>query len=276
MLTSPEGARFHFDAGALCMELLTTGGPGPFVRYEALHEPEDLARWLALSRLRLAPGQVSIDGAGLATIRGLRDAILRTARAHAHAYGGAKYVHGVDGVYGADAPARGTGYGAAAESKAGGEVRGESRGENTVENQVEYQRVSRGQGEVTLGIDGQAERAGGTHAGKRRGPLIRPEDLETINRVAAAPPLVPQIGADGSRTLLLPVGAGQVASTIARDAVALFTGPLATRVRECSADNCYLVFVDASRPGRRRWCSMERCGNRNKVRALRARVDHPR
>ncbi|WP_411292945.1 CGNR zinc finger domain-containing protein [Streptomyces sp. CBMA123] len=26
-----------------------------------------------------------------------------------------------------------------------------------------------------------------------------------------------------------------------------------------------------SRPGRRRWCSMERCGNRHKVRALRAR-----
>ncbi|MEE1805114.1 CGNR zinc finger domain-containing protein, partial [Streptomyces sp. BE133] len=28
---------------------------------------------------------------------------------------------------------------------------------------------------------------------------------------------------------------------------------------------------DTSRPGRRRWCAMERCGNLHKVRAHRAR-----
>ncbi|MEV6911021.1 CGNR zinc finger domain-containing protein [Amycolatopsis sp. NPDC051071] len=31
--------------------------------------------------------------------------------------------------------------------------------------------------------------------------------------------------------------------------------------RECSADDCYLLFFDTSRSGNRRWCSMERCGN---------------
>ncbi|MBB2948223.1 hypothetical protein FB565_008006 [Actinoplanes lutulentus] len=40
---------------------------------------------------------------------------------------------------------------------------------------------------------------------------------------------------------------------------------------ECSGDTCPLVFVDSSRPGARRWCAMERCGNRHKLRALRAR-----
>ncbi|MGC4762555.1 CGNR zinc finger domain-containing protein [Micromonospora sp. DT46] len=51
----------------------------------------------------------------------------------------------------------------------------------------------------------------------------------------------------------------------------LFTGPYRDRIRECATHDCYLVFVDTSRPGRRRWCAMERCGNRHKVRSLRAR-----
>jgi predicted RNA-binding Zn ribbon-like protein len=63
----------------------------------------------------------------------------------------------------------------------------------------------------------------------------------------------------------------QLLSAVARDAVDLFGGPHAHRIRECASDDCHLVFVDTSRPGRRRWCSMEHCGNRHKVRALRAR-----
>jgi predicted RNA-binding Zn ribbon-like protein len=39
----------------------------------------------------------------------------------------------------------------------------------------------------------------------------------------------------------------------------------------CGADNCYLIYLDTSRPGNRRWCSMERCGNRAKVRGHRSR-----
>jgi predicted RNA-binding Zn ribbon-like protein len=53
--------------------------------------------------------------------------------------------------------------------------------------------------------------------------------------------------------------------------IELLSGPLAVRIRECASDDCPLVFVDSSRPGARRWCAMERCGNRHKLRALRAR-----
>jgi predicted RNA-binding Zn ribbon-like protein len=53
--------------------------------------------------------------------------------------------------------------------------------------------------------------------------------------------------------------------------IELLSGPLSERIRECASDNCPLVFVDSSRPGTRRWCVMERCGNRNKLRALRTR-----
>jgi predicted RNA-binding Zn ribbon-like protein len=190
-LRSPEGTSWLFDPGTLCLELLTTGGPGALARYEILHAPGDLAGWLALSRLRLDPADIRVSAGELGDARRLRDALWRLARATA------------------------------------------------------------------------------------RRDTRRPEDVAEVNRAAARPPLVPRIAADGARAWELPADAGRALSVIARDAVDLFTGTLAGRVRECGADDCHLVFVDTSRPGRRRWCSMERCGNRHKVRALRARRDHP-
>ena len=50
-----------------------------------------------------------------------------------------------------------------------------------------------------------------------------------------------------------------------RDAVRTMSRPTRDRVRKCAAENCYLLYLDTSRPGRRRWCSMQRCGNRHKV-----------
>jgi predicted RNA-binding Zn ribbon-like protein len=67
------------------------------------------------------------------------------------------------------------------------------------------------------------------------------------------------------------VRATQALSTLAREMIELLSGPFSGRIRECASGDCPLVFVDTSRPGARRWCSMERCGNRHKLRALRAR-----
>ncbi|MFJ3214767.1 CGNR zinc finger domain-containing protein [Kitasatospora sp. NPDC086801] len=186
-LTTPRGTRFHFDPGALCLELLTTGGPGPYARYEVLRQPADLTHWLPHSRLRLPADAVRIDPAQLAATRTLRDALWRLAAARAH------------------------------------------------------------------GRPGTAA------------------DYAVLNRAAAHPPLAPQITPAGTAAAPLPADGGQLASTLARDAIALLTGPHADRIRECGAHDCQLIFVDTSRPGRRRWCSMERCGNRAKVKALRAR-----
>jgi predicted RNA-binding Zn ribbon-like protein len=69
----------------------------------------------------------------------------------------------------------------------------------------------------------------------------------------------------------LPVQTTQALSTLAREMIGLLSGPLSGRIRECASGDCPLVFVDTSRPGARRWCAMERCGNRHKLRALRAR-----
>ena len=93
-----------------------------------------------------------------------------------------------------------------------------------------------------------------------------------VNRYAAAAPAVPLLATDGSATVERPVSADQALSTLARDAIDLFGGPLGQRVRICAADDCGLLFVDQSRPGARRWCSMQRCGTIAKVRGYRARV----
>ncbi|MFC4048807.1 CGNR zinc finger domain-containing protein [Actinomadura syzygii] len=44
------------------------------------------------------------------------------------------------------------------------------------------------------------------------------------------------------------------------------------RLRRCAGDGCILWFLDTSRNGRRRWCSMTACGNRAKARAHYART----
>lgn len=100
----------------------------------------------------------------------------------------------------------------------------------------------------------------------------RAEDVAAINAAARAAPLVPQLALPGGARWA-PGTAAQALSTLARDAVDLFAGPLAGRIRVCAGERCGLLFVDASRPGRRRWCSMERCGNLAKTRAYRAGRD---
>lgn len=53
---------------------------------------------------------------------------------------------------------------------------------------------------------------------------------------------------------------------VAQAAADLLTSENRHRVRACPGDDCGWLFVD--RHGRRRWCSMETCGNRAKARAF--------
>lgn len=45
----------------------------------------------------------------------------------------------------------------------------------------------------------------------------------------------------------------------------LLTGPQLSRVRECANSKCLWLFLDESKNGTRRWCSMSACGNRAKA-----------
>ena len=103
-----------------------------------------------------------------------------------------------------------------------------------------------------------------------RGEVQRAADIDLVNLYAATPDIPPTL-AGGSRQAGRSVQTvGQALSTIARDAVDCFGPANDGRVRICAGD-CGIVYLDTSRAASRRWCSMQRCGNRAKVRAHRAR-----
>lgn len=97
-----------------------------------------------------------------------------------------------------------------------------------------------------------------------------PDDARrTLNRIAAAPCAVPKLGT-GNRIHFSGSVRAYLAS-IARDAIDLFGRDLSDRIRQCDGETCALLFLDTSRSGDRRWCSMSACGNRAKVADFRRR-----
>jgi predicted RNA-binding Zn ribbon-like protein len=96
-------------------------------------------------------------------------------------------------------------------------------------------------------------------------------DVQLVNEWARQPTPSPQLdrrlrlrssGPDPCRAAL---------AQLARAAIELAAGPDLRRISNCANPCCSLMFIDRSRPGRRRWCSMERCGNRAKTARYRQR-----
>jgi predicted RNA-binding Zn ribbon-like protein len=98
------------------------------------------------------------------------------------------------------------------------------------------------------------------------------DDIDTVNLYAATPDIPPALGGGQRQAGAGRIRVGQVLSTLARDAVEIFGATAEQRVRTCDDPTCRMVFHDESRTNNRRWCSMERCGNRAKVRAHRERA----
>jgi predicted RNA-binding Zn ribbon-like protein len=69
---------------------------------------------------------------------------------------------------------------------------------------------------------------------------------------------------------------GRILWPIAKSAADLLTSELVERVTECAnvEQGCGWIFLDKSKSGTRRWCSMDGCGNRSKVRAWYERQEH--
>jgi predicted RNA-binding Zn ribbon-like protein len=93
------------------------------------------------------------------------------------------------------------------------------------------------------------------HAGPR--PRLGRDD-------AGVPVLGERPAADSARRAL---------GAIALDAATMLgADPQRTRIRICEADDCSARFYDRSPAGRRRWCSMQSCGNVAKARRHRERL----
>ncbi|MET8075924.1 ABATE domain-containing protein [Streptomyces sp. NPDC005303] len=101
--------------------------------------------------------------------------------------------------------------------------------------------------------------------------------LAHVNDAARAAPPAPRAVPDGDGSLVReldgPPECAALLGAIARDAVGLLTDPVARAgIRECEGDNCPIVYLDTSRGRRRRWCSSEVCGNRERVARHRRRA----
>ncbi len=101
------------------------------------------------------------------------------------------------------------------------------------------------------------------------------------DRTAAAGPLAVsaarfplQVAPSGNSALELRPAVGRATSGLGQvlaELVRLSNGGRLERVKTCDSDECRWIFYDRSKPGNRRWCSSERCGNREKTRNYRRR-----
>jgi predicted RNA-binding Zn ribbon-like protein len=107
------------------------------------------------------------------------------------------------------------------------------------------------------------------------GRAAGPGDIAIVNDWAGRPPprLWLEPGEEGGSLQARSdaTTASALLAALARDAVTVIGDPLADRIRQCHADDCALLFLDTSRAGRRRWCSMATCGARAKMATYRAR-----
>ncbi|HEY1655179.1 MAG TPA: CGNR zinc finger domain-containing protein [Candidatus Tumulicola sp.] len=107
-------------------------------------------------------------------------------------------------------------------------------------------------------------------AAAQGGGQLPPRDLATVNSYAADEPPVVALRADGSATRSAADPVRAALAAIARDVVETIARN-ASSLRTCQGAGCARPFLDSSRAGLRRWCSMSRCGNRVKVAAFRRR-----
>jgi predicted RNA-binding Zn ribbon-like protein len=95
-----------------------------------------------------------------------------------------------------------------------------------------------------------------------------PADLRQLNdALRASPPRGLLERADGNygwRIEAKPVAA-EILAPVLWSAADVLVGPDSARVRECANHRCLWLFLDDSKNGSRRWCSMQMCGNRAKA-----------
>lgn len=95
------------------------------------------------------------------------------------------------------------------------------------------------------------------------------EDLRRLNDTLShsAPRVALEHAEDalGWRIAVKPTASGILAPVL-WSAADVLVGPDSARIRECANHRCLWLFLDDSKNGSRRWCSMQMCGNRAKAR----------
>jgi len=114
-----------------------------------------------------------------------------------------------------------------------------------------------------------------TFAGLAAGRSPRPSDLAMLNALLPAALAHLRVAPDGGRFGWgwdgSAVSLDRLLWPVARDAAVFLTSTDLSRLRTCGNPRCRWVFLDTTKSGTRRWCSMAVCGNRDKLRRFRQR-----
>jgi predicted RNA-binding Zn ribbon-like protein len=104
-------------------------------------------------------------------------------------------------------------------------------------------------------------------------------EAKTLNDLVASAALRVRFGPDGRPSLEPAAGGGVVERIVGRllaEAVRAETGGRWVRLKACRNEGCRWAFYDASKNGMGRWCNMDVCGARHKMRRYRERKSGPR
>ncbi|MER6157137.1 CGNR zinc finger domain-containing protein [Streptomyces sp. NPDC001868] len=105
------------------------------------------------------------------------------------------------------------------------------------------------------------------HAGHApHGPVTPLGDL-----LAAAPLIVAVSAEDGSAALRPAADPAALVSRVAAAVAEALAAGTWQRLKACEAPDCHWAYYDRSPAGRGRWCSMQVCGARAKMRRYRAK-----
>jgi len=99
--------------------------------------------------------------------------------------------------------------------------------------------------------------------------------IVAVNEKLARSPVVPTLIKDGSGWEVKRRSNARLAEALlgrlAMDFAETLASGRTSRLRQCEHPSCVMMFIDMSKNGKRRWCSMETCGNREKAAGRRAR-----
>lgn len=94
------------------------------------------------------------------------------------------------------------------------------------------------------------------------------DDVSALNAALAEAPLRQSLALGVAKGWEVPWSGASVSALLAPvlwSAGDLLLGPRAGRIRQCANPTCGWLFLDDSKSGNRRWCSMSACGNRAKA-----------
>lgn len=104
------------------------------------------------------------------------------------------------------------------------------------------------------------------------GAPLDPSTVAALNAASSHLPLYACFTADGDSAFEPGAsGVNGALTHILAIVVAAMADGMWARLKACHAETCQWVFYDESRNRSRLWCTMQTCGNRNKVRAYKRR-----